>query len=130
MSDGEVWFRRRARDIEAGGVIPLPSLRELARRVNGRREYMCAGGNRIVRQHLFLLAHDDDLRMQILLVLDNHRAHEAGCFIDIALDRNARNHVAEFNFAALIGQNRHVVRIPLHEGFALFDRRLVLFRND
>ena len=92
-------------------------------------DHMRTGGNGIVRQHFFLVAHDDDLRMQILLVLDNHRAHEAGCFIDITLDRHARDHIAEFNFAALIGQNRHVVRVPLHEGFALFNRRLVLLRN-
>ena len=37
----------------------------------------------------------------------------------VALDRHARDHVAEFDLAGLLGENRHVVRIPLHEGLAL-----------
>ena len=78
-----------------------------------------AGRDRIVRQHFLFLGHDDDLRMQIFLVLDNDRSHQAGGFIDIALDRDSRDHIAKFNLAGFISQNRHVVRIPLHESFSL-----------
>ena len=67
--------------------------------------------------------------MQIFFVLDNHGAHEAGCFIDIALDGYTRNHVAELNLAALIGENRHVVRVPLHERLPFLDRRAVVLGN-
>ncbi len=85
--------------------------------------------NRIAGQHFFLVADNDDLRMQIFFVLDDDGAHQAGRFIDIALDRNARDHVAEFDLAALVGQNRHVVRVPLHERLAFFHMRAVVLRN-
>ena len=68
--------------------------------------------------------------MQIFLVLDDDGAHQAGRFIDIALDRYARDHVAEFDLTALVGKNRHVVRIPLHERLALFDGRFLGFGNN
>ncbi len=68
--------------------------------------------------------------MQIFLVLDDDRAHQAGRFVDVALHRDARDHVAEFDLAALLGQNRHVVRIPLHEGFALLHLAAVRLRDD
>ena len=60
--------------------------------------------------------------MQIFLVLDDDGAHQAGRFVDLPLDRDARDHVAEFDLAGLLGENRHVVRIPLHEGLALLHR--------
>ena len=60
---------------------------------------MRAGRNRVAREDLLLLADDDDLRMQIFLVLDDDRAHQAGRFVDFALHRDARDHVAEFDLA-------------------------------
>ena len=65
--------------------------------------------------------------MQILLVLDDHGTHQAGGFIDIAFDRDARDHVAEFDLAAFVSENRHIVRIPLHESLALLDCASVAF---
>ena len=85
--------------------------------------------NRVAGQHFLFVADDDDLRMQIFLVFDNHCAHQAGCFIDIALDRDPSDHVAEFNLAAPVGQNRDVVRIPLNERLAFFHIRAVVLRN-
>ena len=59
-----------------------------------------AGRNRVARERLRLLvAHDDDLRVQIFLVLDDDRAHQAGRFVDFALHRDACDHVAEFDLA-------------------------------
>src|SRR6185312_11487901 len=58
----------------------------------------------VARGYFAVVAHDDNLRMQVFLVLDDDRAHEAGRFVDFALDRYARNHVAEFDFTAAIGQ--------------------------
>ena len=60
--------------------------------------------------------------MQIFLVLDDDRAHQPGRFVDVAFDRDARDHVAEFDLAGLVSQDRNVVRIPLHERLALFHR--------
>ncbi len=68
--------------------------------------------------------------MQIFLVLDDDRAHQAGRFIDVALDRHARDHVAEFDLAALVGQNRNVIRVPLHERLALLHLCAVRFGNN
>src|SRR5438552_9002506 len=67
--------------------------------------------------------------MQIFFVFDDDGAHQAGRFIDISLDRDTRDHVAEFNLAALVGQNRDVVWVPLHERLAFFHMRAVVFRN-
>ena len=53
----------------------------------------------------------------------------AGRFVDFALHGDARDHVAEFDLAGLLGQNRHVVRIPLHEGLALLDLAAVGHRR-
>ena len=89
-----------------------------------------AGRNRVARDDFLLLADNDDLRMQIFLVLDDDRAHQAGRFIDVALDRHACNHVAEFDLAGLVRQNRHVVRIPLHERFALLHLGAVRLRDN
>jgi len=63
-------------------------------------------------------------------VFDNDRPHQASRFIDVAFNCDARNHVAKFNLATLIGENRDVVRIPLHEGLGFFHLGTVWFRND
>src|SRR5437762_1777084 len=86
--------------------------------------------NRVTGEHFLLLAHNHDLRMQIFLVFDNDRAHQAGRFVDVALNGDARNHVAEFNLAAFIGKNRDVIGIPLHEGLALFHVGAIWFGNN
>src|SRR6266404_3766118 len=62
-------------------------------------------------------------------MLDNDGAHQAGRFIDVALDGDSCDHVAEFNLAAFISQNWNVVRVPLHEGFTLLHLGAVIFRN-
>src|SRR5438477_729440 len=67
--------------------------------------------------------------MQIFLVLDNYRAHQTGGFIDVALDGDASNHIAELNLAAFIGKNRDVVWIPLHKSLAFFHRGAVVLGN-
>ncbi len=70
---------------------------------------------------LGLLVDDDNLRVQVFLVLDDDRALHAGLGIELLLDGHARDHVAELHLARLLGENRDIVRIPLHEGFALLD---------
>ena len=67
--------------------------------------------------------------MQVFLVLDDHGAHEAGCFIDFAFNCHSGNHVAEFDLSAFVGEDRHIVWIPLHKRFALLHRRAVLLGN-
>src|ERR1041385_6581996 len=89
-----------------------------------------AGWNGVARGHFAVVTHDHDLRMQVFLVLDDDRAHQAGRFVDVALHRHARDHVAEFDLAAFVGQDRNVVRIPLHESLALLHRPAVGFGND
>jgi hypothetical protein len=78
-----------------------------------------AGGNRVAGERLALARRDDDLRMQILLVLDDDHGLLAGGFVDLLLHRHALDDVVELHRARLLGENRHVVRIPLHEGLAL-----------
>jgi hypothetical protein len=80
-----------------------------------------ASGDRVTGEQFLLLTHDDNLRMQILLMLDNHGAHETGRLINVALNRHTGDHVAEFDLATLIGENWHVIGIPLHEGLTFFN---------
>ena len=82
---------------------------------------MRASWDRVTREQFLLLTHDDNLRMQILLVLDNHGAHETSRFVDVTLDCHTGDHVAEFDLAALIRENRYVVWIPLHEGLTFLN---------
>src|SRR5947199_767300 len=84
-------------------------------------DHVRARGDGITREHFFLVTHDDNLRMYVFFMLDDYRAHEAGRFIDITLDRYTSDHIAEFDLAALVGENRHVVRIPLHESLAFLN---------
>ena len=64
---------------------------------------------------------DDDLRVQILLVLDDHHGFLAGGLIHLLLHGHALDDVVELHLAGLLGKDRHVVRIPLDEGVALLD---------
>ena len=88
---------------------------------------MGASWDGITREHFLLVIHDNDLWMQILLVLNNNGAHQAGRLIDVAFDRDTGDHIAEFDLATLVGENRHIVWIPLNEGFALLNRASVTF---
>ncbi len=54
-------------------------------------------------------------------MLDDDGAHDAGGLIDLFLDGDALDHVAEFDLAGLLGEDRDVVRIPFHEVLALLD---------
>src|SRR5208283_927531 len=89
-----------------------------------------AGGNRIIRHDLAGVVTDGDLRMQILLVLDDDHGFLAGGFVGFLLHRHAFDDVVELHLAGLFGKNRHVVRIPLHKGLALLHLGAVLERND
>ena len=42
-----------------------------------------AGRNRVAGEDFLVFIHDDDLRMQILLVLDDDRAFDAGLLVDL-----------------------------------------------
>ena len=88
---------------------------------------MSASRDGVSRKHFLLVFHNDNLRVQILLVLDDHGPHEAGRFIDVPLDRDTRNHIAEFDLSAFIRENWHIVRVPLNESFALLNCRSAAF---
>src|SRR5579884_2821764 len=90
---------------------------------------MGAGRDGIAGQHFLLLVHNHDLRMQIFLMLDDHCAHESGRFIHLAFDGDSSNHVAEFDLAAVLGEDGDVVRIPLDEGFTFLDRSAIVLGN-
>ena len=77
-----------------------------------------------------LVVEDDDLRMQIFLVLDDDHGFLAGGFIHFLLHGDAFDDVVELHLAGLLGKNRDVVRIPLHEGVALLDLAAVLDGDD
>src|SRR5208282_3111384 len=89
-----------------------------------------SGRNGIIGHDLAGVVADGDLRVQILLVLDDNHGFLAGGFVRLLLHRHAFDDVVELHLAGLFGKNRHVVRVPLHEGLALFDFGAVLERND
>jgi hypothetical protein len=73
---------------------------------------------------------DDDLRMQVFLVLnDDHRFLLRG-LVHFLLHRDAFDDVVELHLPAFSEMNRHVVRIPLDEGFALLDLAAVRDGDD
>src|SRR6266481_2406170 len=76
-------------------------------------------GELLTLLHEIAFEHDD--------VLDDYGPHEAGRFVDVAFDRNSGNHVAKFDLAAFIGENRHVIRVPLHKRLALLNRTSIGF---
>ena len=82
---------------------------------------MRAGRNGIERQPLACRVDNIDLRMQVFLVFDDDRAHQAGGLVELLLNRNAFDQVVEMDDAGHLRQHRHVVRIPLHEYVALLD---------
>ena len=88
---------------------------------------MSAGRDGITRKHLLLVIYDNNLRVQILLVLDDHGAHETRRFVYIAFDRNTRDHIAEFDLPTFVRENWHIIRIPLNESFSLLNCGFVAF---
>jgi hypothetical protein len=84
------------------------------------------GRDGVVAQHLLgagIL--DDDLRVQVFLVLQHHGAFQPGGLVDFLLHGHAVDEVVELDHARLLGQNRHVVGVPLDERGALLDRAAV-----
>ena len=77
-----------------------------------------------------LVVADDDLRVQIFLVFDDDHGFLAGGLVHFLLHRDAFDDVVELHLAGLLGENRHVVRIPLHEGLALLDLAAVRHGDD
>src|SRR5262249_20006169 len=70
-----------------------------------------------------------NLRMQVLLVLDHHRPHHTGRLVNFPLHGYAGDHVPKLHSAASFRQDRHIVRIPLHESVALLHWLTVAHRN-
>src|SRR6266581_696319 len=80
-----------------------------------------AGGDGIIGDRLALVVGDDDLGVQILLVFDDDHGLLGGGFIDFLLHGHPFDDVVEADFAGLLGEDRHVVGVPLDEGFAFLD---------
>ncbi len=121
----------------AGNVLGLGSLaRRLGHQCAGDNlaafghDDVRAGGNRIIRHHFAGVVADDDLRAQVFLVLHQHHGLLTGGLVRFLLHRHAFDDVVEFHLAGFFGENRHVIRIPLHEGVALLHLGAVLGRND
>ena len=57
--------------------------------------------------------------MQILLVLNDHHRVLTGGRIYFLIHRHSCNDVMETNLSGFFGQNRHIVWIPSHKGYAL-----------
>ena len=90
---------------------------------------MRPGRDRIVRDRFTLAVGHDDLRMQIFLVVDDHQRQLAGGFVHLLLDGHTLDDVVEFDRTRFLGDNRHVIRIPLDEHFALLDLAAVRNRD-
>ena len=74
---------------------------------------MGADGNGIAGLHfLGLSVDDDDLGVEVFLVLGDDHALFAGFLVHLVGHGDAGNHVAEFDLAVFLGEDRHVVRIP------------------
>ena len=88
------------------------------------------GRYRVISDGLALFVTYDDLRMQIFLMLNDDHGLLAGGFIGFLLHRHALDDVVELHPAGFLRENRHVVRVPLNEGFALLDLAAVLDGDD
>jgi len=89
-----------------------------------------AGRNRIVGDHFAMFIRNDDLRVQIFLMFDDDHGFLLGRLVHFLFHRHAFDDVVEFNLTGLLGENGHVIRIPLHEGFAFLDLAAVGHGND
>ena len=79
---------------------------------------------------LALIVADDDLRVQIFFVLDDDHGLLARGFVRLLLHGDAFDDVEELHLAGLLGEDRHVVRIPLNEDVALFDLGAIVNGDD
>src|SRR6266446_3550513 len=120
----------------AGNILGLCDLsRRLSQQRTGRNfvpvlnHDVCTGRNCVTRDFLFGFIQDDDLRVQIFLVLNNNRAHDAGGFVDLPLNGNTRNHVAKFDSTGFLCQDRNIVRIPLDKRLSLLHLTAVADRD-
>ena len=82
---------------------------------------MRSSGNRVAGEKVFGLIDNDDLRVQILFVLNDDIATNAGGFVDFLTNGHTRDHITELNATGLFGDNWNVVRIPLHECDTFFN---------
>ena len=88
----------------AGDVLGLGDLtRSLGQTLTGLDFFaflalkVSSSGNGVAGHDLFLVIDDDNLRMEIVLVLNKHCAHDAGLVVNLLADGDAGNHVAEFD---------------------------------
>ena len=82
-------------------------------------------GDVLVVEGLPLGVHDDDLRVQVPLVLDD-RPPDVARGVDLDLHRLVLDDVVEPDRAADLGQDRDVVRVPLDDHLAAGDLLAVL----
>ena len=91
---------------------------------------MRARRNRVIGGGFAVIIENDDLRVQILFVFDDDHGFLAGSFVHFLLHGDAFDDVVELHLAGFLGQDRDIVRVPLHEGFGLLDLGAVLDGND
>src|SRR6185503_15311321 len=123
------------------GLEEFRHARETARNVLGlgalarRFRHECAGddlvtfldddvrarGDRVAGDRLVAVVEHLDLRVEVFLVLDDENGLLAGVLVDLQLHGNAIDDVVEPGFAGFLGENGHVVRVPLDQRFAFFD---------
>src|SRR4029077_11110434 len=82
---------------------------------------MRAGRNRVIGGGFTVVIEDDDLRVQILFVLDDDHGLLARGLVRFLLHGDPFDDVGKFHFAGFLGENRDIIRVPLNEGFTLFD---------
>src|SRR5208282_1091629 len=88
-----------------------------------------AGRNRVVGNGFAVIVANDDLRVQIFLMFDDDHGLLAGGFIGFLLHRDVLDDVVELHTTGLLGENRHVVGVPLHKSLTLLDFGAVLDRD-
>ena len=79
------------------------------------------GRNRVTGENVFGLVDNENLRVQILFVLDDHVSADTSRFVNLLSDRDTRNHVAEFDTTGFLGDDWNVVWVPLNYGLTLLD---------
>src|ERR1017187_2269036 len=115
--------REAARDVLglgglAGGLGEEGAGRDRVALVDGD---LGADGDGVGREGLVPRVADLDLGIQVLLVLDDDGRDAPRRLVELALDGDARDHVLEDEGAALLGEDRDVVRVPDREDRALGD---------
>ena len=59
--------------------------------------------------------------MQILFVIDDNERFLAGCLVVFVLHGHSIDDVVKFNLTRFLGDDRHVIGIPLGKYLSLFD---------